>query len=206
MTDPRPTDPRTTATGGTGPTPPPAASSPAPRATGRLVLGDEPGVASLDAGPAGPRRPLVTGASVLPELVDAPERPRRLWRHPAFLVSAVLTLLALGAAAVLLVLSVTGEGPARVAGLDLSLDQGNAVLAWSADVDAALYVVDGGEAQDLTQLVRGDAAWVPVALGLFGEDSCFVVRPADVEAPVDLTADVLADQGAAAACVADVDE
>ena len=70
---------------------------------------------------------------------------------------------------------------------------------------AALYVVDGSEAQDLTQLVRGEQAWVPVALGLFGEDSCFVVRPATVEEPVTLTADGLAEQGGASACVADVD-
>ena len=171
----------------------------------RLVLGDEPGVASLTGVAPGRRRPLVTGASVLPELVDVPGRPRRLWRHPAFVVSAVLTLLALVAAAVLLVLSLTGDGPARVTGLELGVDQGNAVLSWTGDEDAALYVVDGSEAQDLTQLVRGEQAWVPVALGLFGEDSCFVVRPATVEEPVTLTADGLAEQGGASACVADVD-
>lgn len=204
------TDPSTVAPGGSAAAPGAAAGpvAPAPPPSDqRIELGGQPGVADLGAVP--PRhRPLVGGASVLPELVDVPERPRPLWRRPAFVVSAVLTVLALGAAAVLLVLSVTGEGPPRVSDLDLALEEGNAVLTWSGDVgDADLFVVDGGEARDLGQLVRGETAWVPVALGLFGEDSCFVVRPSAVgEARVDLGADLLAEQGAQSACVADVDD
>ena len=49
----------------------------------------------------------------------------------------------------------------------------------------------------------GDELWLPLGLGEFDDDSCFVVRPrAAATGEVSLDAAVLDEQGARSACVA----
>lgn len=154
-------------------------------------------------GAAGSKRSLATTSSVLPELSEAQEKPRPLWKHPAFILSMALTIIALVVSGVLIVLSLLGGSGGTVTGLTVDAGEGNAHLSWTVDSgDVDLYVVTGDEATDLTQLVRGTQAWVPSALGLFDRTSCFVVRSTDQRAqPVTLDADQLAAQNASSACV-----
>ncbi len=189
------------------PAPPTLAPTPEPPLQNQL-LGWAPGqapIAPTDA-PGGTKRAVAASATVIPELGEAEVKPRPLWRHPAMLVSMILTFIALVVAGVLIVLSIVNGGAARVTGLELELGEGNAHLTWSApDTEVDLYVVTGGDALDLSQRVRGEEAWLPVALGLFGDDSCFVVRPAERSGdPISLVAEDLEAQGAQSACVADV--
>lgn len=177
----------------------------------RMELGGSPGHPSLFAAnlPATPvKRELMSGAAVLPELVDAPVAERKLWRHPAFIVSIITTFLAIVTMVVLLLVGVFSDGDPRVSGLDLEVGDGNAQLSWSGqDVPYALYAVDGSdEMVDLSQRVVGREAWIPVALGLFDHETCFIVRAAVVTEQVSLRADDLDAQGAQSVCVADAQD
>lgn len=169
----------------------------------RDVLGAAPGQPYLTA--QGPGVALTPGGNAIPELDAAADAPRPLWRHPAFLVSMILTVLALAAAAVLIAMSLLGGGRDTVTGAGIEIAGGNAHLTWTSDAPVDLFVVTGGEALDVSQLITGrEEAWVPAALGLYESTSCFVVRPTGLgEADVVLDADALADQGAASACVRD---
>lgn len=186
------------------------ASRPSPPAQ-RMELGRSPGQPSLYSGtlPATPvKRELMSGAAVLPELVDAPIVQRKLWRHPAFIVSIVTTFLAMVTMVVLLLVGVFSGGAPEVEGLDLEVGSGNAQLSWDGpDVPYALYAVDGSdEMVDLSQRVRGREAWIPVGLGLFDHETCFIVRATSVTDQVSLQADDLDAQGAQSACVADAQD
>ncbi|WP_395245797.1 hypothetical protein ACGGZK_08310 [Agromyces sp. MMS24-K17] len=174
-----------------------------PMPAANAYVGRSPGQPSLGAH-AGSRS-LGGGAAVLPELADAPARERRWWRHPAFIVSMILTVLALGAAVAWFVVAAVTDSAVRVSGLHATVEGGNLHLDWSGpDAEYALYAVAAdGTATDLTQLVSGTEAWVPTALGYSDESTCFVVRPGGVDADVVLDADDLEAQGGAAACVAD---
>lgn len=175
----------------------------------RMELGRAPGHPSLYSStlPASPvKRELMSGAAVLPELVDAPVAERKLWKHPAFIVSIITTFLAIVTVVVLMLVGVFSGGDPRVSSLELDVGDGNAQLSWSGpNVPYALYAVDGSdEMVDLSQRVRGREAWIPVALGLFDRETCFIVRAASVTEQVSLRADDLDAQGAQSTCVADV--
>ena len=169
----------------------------------RTTLGWTEGQTRIDTPAGGSKRALVTSNSVLPELSEAQEKPRPLWRHPAFILSMALTIVALVVSAVLIMLSLVGGGSSSVTGLTVDTAEGNAHLTWTASSsDVDLYVVTGAEATDLSQLVRGSEAWVPSALGLYDKTSCFVVRSTEQRSqPVTLDADALAAQNASSACV-----
>lgn len=171
----------------------------------QIDLGRDAGQPRLSAG--GPAPVLGSGREVLPELESVADAPRPMWRHPAFIVSSILALLALIAAVVLTLISVLGSGGGEVKQLSIDVSSGNAHLSWSASGPVELFSVTNGEALDLTQLISGEnEAWVPAALDLYSQSSCFVVRPAggDVQ-QVSLDGDVLAEQRAASACVRDGD-
>ncbi len=159
--------------------------------------------------PAGPRlRPLASESTgVLPELAEVEQKPRSLWRHPAFVVSMALTTLAIIATAVLLIVNIVGGQAPPVESAEIEAGGGNLHLTWTGASDVDLYAVTGGETLDLSQLIRGGAeAWVPAGLGFYDDSTCFVIRPsveAEAETPVSLTADALAEQGAASVCVAE---
>lgn len=184
----------------------PNATSAAPAAMAGQI-GWESARPSLDA-TAGPIRPLETSGGVLPELEDSPETRRRpLWRHPAFLVSAGTTLLALIALVVFLVL---GLFSSRTAASDLTfeLNENNVRATWNGpDVPYQAIVVDGpaGDAVDVSQRVTGTEIWLPLAAGLIDEGSCLLVRPAEgnEEASASLDRAALDQQGAVSGCVAD---
>jgi hypothetical protein len=150
-------------------------------------------------------RALGAGASVLPELAEAPQRERPWWRHPAMIVSMITTVLALGGALAWWIVSIVTDDSVRVNGVSIAIEGGNAHLDWDGpDAAYTLYAVAAdGEATDLTQLVRGTEAWVPTAAGLYDDATCFVVRPANVEAEVTLDAASLEGQRAGGVCIAD---
>jgi hypothetical protein len=173
-----------------------------------LAADDVTSDATRPSGPVVPaKRPLGSEIGVLPELEHRDETTRPLWKHPAFVVSAITTVLAVGIGAALMIVSFTSGGPARVSDLAIASGSGNVRLTWSGpDQPYSLYVTgpDGGDAVDLSQLVRGHEAWLPRTAGLFADDSCFVVRAADRSSD-DVTLDdgALDDQGAQSVCVAD---
>ncbi|PCE16283.1 hypothetical protein AUC47_00035 [Microbacterium sp. SZ1] len=153
-------------------------------------------------------RTLETSGDVLPELEEAPERQRPLWRHPAFLISVGTTLLALIAFVVFVILGGLSSGSAAT---DLKLEvTDNVVRAdWSGpDVPYQVIVVDGpsGPTLDVSQLVTGTEAWLPRAAAIVDDGSCIVVRPAsgNETAEVKLDRETLDAQGAVSGCVADV--
>ena len=182
--------------------------SPRPHAAvSHTTIGAAPGQTRLVSG--GGIRPLGTTGSVLPELAEAPERERKWWLHPAFIVSVSLTVLALLAAAAWFVISALTDDSARVTGLTITEDAGNAHLDWSGpDADYSLYAVHGnGDVVDLTQLVLSDTeVWIPSAMGVYERDTCFVVRPTAVTGDVSLDAATLDGQRGQSACVADLAE
>ncbi|QEO15123.1 hypothetical protein FLP10_12400 [Agromyces intestinalis] len=170
----------------------------------RGVIGHGPGQPAL--GARAGSRSLGGGAAVLPELAEAPARERRWWKHPAFIVSMILTVLALGAALAWWIVSMVTDTSVRVDGLSISIEGGNVHLDWSGpDAEYALFAVAAdGTATDLTQLVVASTeAWVPSAAGLYDDATCFVVRPAQVSGAVTLDAATLQSQGGAGTCVAD---
>ena len=117
--------------------------SPRPYATpSNTTIGAAPGQTRLLSG--GGIRPLGTTGSVLPELAEAPERERKWWLHPAFIVSVCLTVLALLGAAAWFTISALTDDSARVTGLTVSEDGGNAHLDWSGpDADYSVFAVHG---------------------------------------------------------------
>ncbi|KNY05419.1 hypothetical protein [Microbacterium sp. GCS4] len=152
-------------------------------------------------------RTLETSGDVLPELEEAPEKQRPLWRHPAFLISVGTTLLALIAFVVFLILGGLSGGSTAT---DLKLEvTDNAVrIDWSGpDVPYQVIVVDGpsGPTLDVSQLVTGTEAWLPRAAAIVDDGSCVVVRPAagNETAEVKLDRATLDAQGAVSGCVAD---
>ncbi|WP_144876482.1 hypothetical protein [Microbacterium sp. 1.5R] len=152
-------------------------------------------------------RTLETSGDVLPELEEAPEKQRPLWRHPAFLISVGTTLLALIAFVVFVILGGLSGGSAAT---DLKLEvTDNVVRAdWSGpDVPYQVIVVDGpsGPTLDVSQLVTGTEAWLPRAAAIVDDGSCIVVRPAsgNETAEVKLDRATLDAQGAVSGCVAD---
>lgn len=152
-------------------------------------------------------RTLETSGDVLPELEDAPERQRPLWRHPAFLISMATTVLALIAFAVFLVLGGLSGGSTAT---DLTLEVTDNVVRvdWAGpDVPYQVIVVDGpsGPTLDVSQLVTGTEAWLPRAAAIVDDGSCIVVRPAagNETAVVKLDRATLDSQGAVSGCVAD---
>lgn len=174
-------------------------------ASAGTLVGRSPGQPEIGAGGVGAKRVIVATESVIPELDESEAKPRPLWKRPAFLVSIGLTAAALIAAGVFLVLALLSDGPPRISSIELTVGEGNAHLVWGGTDEAVdVYVVNGGEPSDLSQLVRGGSEiWLPVGIGEFDEDSCFVVRPrAAASGEVSLDAAVLDEQGARSACVA----
>ena len=168
----------------------------------RNVLGGAPGQPQLRA--SGPGVALAPASNAIPELEASAEKPRSIWRHPAFLVSMILTVLALIAAGVLIVWSLLAGGGGAVSNPEISVEGGNAHVSWSSDGPVDLYVVTGDDVLDVSQLIVGDEAWVPAALGFYESTSCFVIRPASESAQdVTLDSDALAAQRGASACVRD---
>lgn len=203
--------PQAAAPSALAPSAPPAAPA-APGHGGESVrLGWDAGQPALYAGEAPASTPvkrgLVSGATVLPEITEAPPAPRKLWKHPAFIVSMITTILALGVGITLLVLAAVAGGPPRVSGLEVAAGSGSVSLSWGGPNTAYdVYVVGGdGEITDVSQLVRGRDVWIPRSLGYVDDDSCFVVRARSVAGDVSLSADDLDAQGAASVCVADAE-
>ncbi|WP_404443644.1 hypothetical protein LG315_10135 [Microbacterium marinum] len=169
----------------------------------RSVGTDAPAVPSG----SGPLRPLRRYGDGLPELEDAPQRRRPLWRHPASLVSMGTTLVAVIVAVVLLL---TGFFTPRGAASALALEPAdNAVrVSWQGpDTPYQLIVVGGpaGDEIDVSQLVTGREAWIPRAAGLIDDTSCVLVRPVEDNEDVPVVVDRVGveAQGGAIACVAD---
>lgn len=179
-------------------------SGASPASAPRASIGTSPGQPALRS-TAG-ARPLGTAGSVLPELAEAPASERKWWRHPAFMVSIGLTVLALAGAATWFIISAVNDDSVAVSGLTLQIEGGNAHLDWSGpDAAYSLYAVHGsGEVVDLTQFVHGGTeAWVYSAAGLYEDDTCFVVRPTSSTGDVALDAETLSAQRGQSACVTD---
>jgi hypothetical protein len=189
----------------------PSANPPLADAAG-VRLGWEPGQPALSAGAVGATAPvkrgLVSGATVLPEITEAPPAPRKLWKHPAFIVSMITTLIAVGVAVTLIIMTALAEGPPRVTGLDITAGSGGVALSWNGpDVPYDVFVVsDGTDVLDVSQAVRGRDIWMPRAFGYYDDASCFVVRAASIDGDVSLAAESLDEQGAASVCMTDADE
>lgn len=161
---------------------------------------------SLHATP-GAIRTLETSGDVLPELEEAPQTQRPLWRHPAFLISSGTTLLALIAFGVFVLLGGL-SGDSAAADLRLEVTDNVVRASWSGpDVPYQLIVIDGpsGPALDVSQLVTGTEAWLPLAASIVDEGSCIIVRPVEgnEEAPVKLDRAVLDGQRGVSGCVSD---
>ncbi|WP_156761674.1 hypothetical protein [Microbacterium karelineae] len=170
-----------------------------------VVIGGETGHTRLRTPSAKP--PLGPGGWPLPQLTARQQRPRAWWRHPALLVSTILTVLALLGMTAWMIVSSILSSDVVVSDISIELDGGNARVDWSGP-DAAynLYAVDGdGAVTDLTQFVLASTdAWLPSATGTWTDTTCFVVRSAEhVELPVTLGAAELAAQGAQSTCIAD---
>lgn len=166
---------------------------------------------------AGTAGDLRASGRVLPELEPEAAKRRRLWRHPAFLVSIITTLLAVIAAVVLLVLGVFSGSPG-ITELTIERTEGNIRVHWAETADPVeLFAVGGpsGEVIDLSQTITGNEAWIPLGALLVDDGTCIVVRPlatteadtaSDEPSPqlvVSLDSAALEEQGAASACVAD---
>lgn len=168
--------------------------------TGPAVLGVANGQPILTA--SGPAPELSATEDVLPELEEAVEAARPMWKHPAFIVSMILTTLALLAAGVFAAISIFGGGDARAENAGIALTNDNAHITWAGTGEMSLYAVSGTDAVDISQLIIADGeAWVPRALGLYDADTCFVIRPSSIgHEPVSLAADELASQRATRVC------
>jgi hypothetical protein len=156
-----------------------------------------------------PKRALSSGNDGLPELAEDKVVARRMWRHPAFIVSIATTLLAVGTAVVMLLGGAFSSGVPAVTDLAITGGEGNVHLTWAGPDSAySLYVIQAGsdEATDVSQLVRGTEAWVPLYADLIDSNSCFVVRSVEVTSTtIDTDAATLEEQGAATICVDDAD-
>lgn len=169
------------------------------------TIGVEPGRPRLRA--TGAKPPLGHGGWPLPELSPRQQKPKRWWLHPAFIVSAALTLLAMAGMATWMIITAVTSSEVKVSDISLSLDGGAAHVDWNGPEAAYnLYAVGGdGTVTDLSQLILSSTeAWLPAASGTFEDDTCFVVRSAEhAETPVSLNAADLSSQGAQSVCVAD---
>lgn len=167
--------------------------------------GAEPAAAAVP----GDRVRLESARLVLPELDEAAVRARPWYRHPAFLVSASTTVMALIVMIVLLVVDPWGDkgSVTKVSGLRVVADEGAVTVVWDQpDQGTELYAFEPGDQvlADLSQLVRGTSAWLPVSAQLYSVRTCFLVRPATEAAlPDPLDVQALEQQGAQVACVAD---
>ena len=161
---------------------------------------------SLQVAP-GAIRTLETSGDVLPELEEAPDKQRPLWRHPAFLISVGTTLLALIAFGVFVILGGL-SGSSTASDLKLEVTDNVVRVDWSGpDVPYQVIVVDGpsGPTLDVSQLVTGTEAWLPRAAAIVDDGSCIVVRPVEGNEKADVRLDraTLDAQGAVSGCVAD---
>lgn len=176
----------------------------APSAAPPPAIGTDPGQTRLRAD--GPKPPLGRGGWPLPELTARQQRPKRWWRHPAFLVSAILTILAMLGMAAWMVVSAMLSSDVVVSDIALTVQDGNAHLDWEGpDAAYSVYAVHGdGTATDLSQFViESTEVWLPQSTGAFESDTCFVVRAAaSADKPVALDAAALAREGAQSVCVA----
>lgn len=167
---------------------------------GRQLPGGETAVARVR---------LETPRRIFPELDDAQRVSRPWFRHPAFLVSVVSTALALIAMGVLLIFDpFGGDEVDAVVDLNVVADDGSVTLSWSGAVDGALlYAIDPGDEAplDVSQLVQGRSAWIPVSAGVYTPRTCFVVLPLVEDAPesVPVTAVDAQAVGGAMICVSD---
>lgn len=189
----------------------------APQSAGAARLGFDGARAARPSAGAAPD--VRASGRVLPELEPEVQSARRLWRHPAFLVSTGTTLAALIVAVVLLLVGALG-GQASITQLGIERTSGNVRVHWVGTGEPVeLFALGGpaGDVVDLTQLVSEDEAWIPLGALLVDDSTCLVVRPAgtvtsaapdiDAETPpiVAVSTDPgrLAEQRGAAACVAD---
>lgn len=153
------------------------------------------------------KRRLASESSVLPELDESHVKRPSLWRHPAFIVSIIVTVLAVGAGVTLLIIGMLTGGVPRVSNLAITGGDGAVRLTWEGpDAPYSLYAVEpDGTATDLSQSIRGGTeAWIPLHLGYTTESTCFVVRAAELaDDEVTLNAGTLEEQAGQQACVAD---
>lgn len=194
---------------------PPVPSAPSPehrreRSSGAR-LGWDPGQPTLYEqwgvpAPA-PKRSMGSDIGVLPELEQTETTRRPLWKHPAFIVSAVLALVAVAMAVVMIVHAVTAEGPPKVRDLAIESGSGNVHVSWSGpDVAWSVYVIEPGtKPVDVTAQARGTELWLPTSGGLYDADSCFVVRAtaANQGKAVPTDAGTRSSQGADQVCLGD---
>ncbi|WP_167050781.1 hypothetical protein [Salinibacterium sp. ZJ77] len=187
-----------------------------PEPGGAALLGFDGSRAARPA--AGSAPDLRATGQVLPELEPEAEKRRRLWRHPAFIVSMATTLIALIAAVVLLVMGAFG-GQSAITQMGIDRTSGNVRVHWVGTGEPVeLYAIGGPSAEvlDLTQTVTGDEAWIPLGALVIDDSTCLVVRPAAADAAeptadgkpaprVEVTNDAgaLAEQRGASVCVAD---
>lgn len=171
------------------------------------LVGGQPGQTDLVGSAAGApdtKRPLESGRTVLPELEEASDKRRPWWRHPALVVSVILTVLSLAAAATLYVLQLSSPKATPVTNLSISASEATVHLSWSGGSERySLYSVDGqGKAVDQSVWIRGAGeAWIPAASGAYESTSCFVVRPSSVTGGVSLGSQELSDQGGQRICL-----
>ncbi|MFJ4219885.1 hypothetical protein [Curtobacterium luteum] len=154
-----------------------------------------------------PKRAMGSDIGVLPELERTETTRRPLWKHPAFIVSAVLAFVAVVMAVVMIVHAVTAEGPPKVQDLAVEQGSGNVHVSWSGpDVAWSVYVVEPGtKPVDVTGQARGTELWLPTSGGLYDADSCFVVRAtaANQGKAVPTDAGTRSAQGADQVCLGD---
>ncbi|WP_221584803.1 hypothetical protein [Microbacterium sp. G2-8] len=168
------------------------------------VVGAEFGHTSLHA--SGPKPPLGPGGWPLPVLTAKQQRPRSWWRHPALIVSSILTILAILGMTAWMIVSAVLSSDVVVGEISLTIEDGQAHVDWDGPpASYDLYGVSGdGSVTDLSQFVMGGTdAWLPSATATWDDATCFVVRGSEhADVPVSLSADDLAAQGAQSTCVA----
>ena len=162
---------------------PPAAAVNAPPEPSRAASLGFDGTRAARPG-AGAAPDVRASGRVLPELEPEAQKRRKLWRHPAFLVSMGTTLLALIAAAVLMIMGVFGSA-GSITELGIERTSGNIRVHWTGTGEPVeLFAVGGpsGEVVDLSQRVTGDEAWIPLGALIVDDSTCIVVRPASPDA------------------------
>jgi hypothetical protein len=103
------------------------------------------------------------------------------------MLSILTTVLALVAMVVLMFLGGSKDDGTAVTSVTVKSDAGSVALTWTGGSGGVeLYAIDPSWAEplDISQLVRGQGAWLPMASGLYTPRTCFVVRPVDPAAPV----------------------
>jgi hypothetical protein len=175
-------------------------------------LGWEPGQPVLyeewGARATAPKRDFASDSSPLPSPGDESLKKRPLWRHPAFIVSMITTVLAIGTGVTMLLMGAFSDGPPTVSSAKASLGSGNLHLTWNGpDVPYDLFIVDpGSKPTDISQLVHGDEAWIPNSFGYYTDSSCFVIRAQSQSGAISTDPGDLEEQGAKSVCVTDATE